>query len=156
MVLLQNRKVRQIGSNLVLTCSSRPYYENEYLHLMFLRINNDVIGSGKWPNHASCLTLLLNVSWRDQTVRASDDRLIFSSITRCYDKRVTVFAVAIVVGDSVKYQTFVYGSFVWEIHMRYNNKYLVIFDTSRFSITFLSFAKSGKPISTVFLPFLDQ
>ena len=67
---------------------------------------------------------------------ASDKRLIFSTITRCYDKRVTVFAVAIVAGDSVKYQLFVYGTFVWEIHVRYNNKYLVIFDLSRFSITF--------------------
>ena len=67
---------------------------------------------------------------------ASDEPLIFSTITRCYDKRVTVFAVAIVAGDSVKYQSFVYGTFVWEIHVRYNNKYLVIFDLSRFSITF--------------------
>ena len=30
---------------------------------------------------------------------ASDERLIFSTITRCHDKRVTVFAVAIVAGD---------------------------------------------------------
>ena len=30
---------------------------------------------------------------------ASDARLIFSTITRCYDKRVTVVAVAIVAGD---------------------------------------------------------
>ena len=29
-----------------------------------------------------------------------------------------------------------YGSFVWEIQVRYNKKYLVIFDLSRFSITF--------------------
>ena len=48
----------------------------------------------------------------------------------------TVFAVAIVAVNSVKYQSFIYGSFVWEIHMRYNNEYLVIFDLSRFSITF--------------------
>ena len=32
-----------------------------------------------------------------------------------------VFAVAIAAGDFVKYQSFVYGSFVWEIHVRYNN-----------------------------------
>ena len=53
-VLLQNRKFRKIGSNLVSTCSSRPNEENEYLQLMFLAINNEVIGSGKWPNHVSC------------------------------------------------------------------------------------------------------
>ena len=49
-----NRKFRQIGSNLVSTCSSRPNEENEYLQLMFLTINNEVIGSEKWPNHVSC------------------------------------------------------------------------------------------------------
>ena len=53
-VLLQNRKFRKIGSNLVSTCSSRPNEENEYLQLMFLTINNEVIGSGKWPDHVSC------------------------------------------------------------------------------------------------------
>ena len=53
-VLLQNRKFRKIGSNLFSTYSSRPNEENEYLQLMFLTINNEVIGSGKWPNHVSC------------------------------------------------------------------------------------------------------
>ena len=57
----------------------------------------------------------------NKTLRASDKRLIFFTITRCYGKRVTVFCVPIAAGDSVKYQSFVYGSFVWEIHMRYNN-----------------------------------
>ena len=52
--------------------------------------------------------------------RASDERLIFYNITRCYGKRVTVFTVAIAAGDIIKYQWFVYGSFVWEIHVRYN------------------------------------
>ena len=52
---------------------------------------------------------------------ASDERLIFYNITRCYGKRVTVFAVAIAAGDIIKYQSFVYGSFVWGIHVRYNN-----------------------------------
>ena len=52
---------------------------------------------------------------------ASDVRLIFYNITRCYGKRVTVFAVAIATGDFIKYQSFVYGSFVWGIHVRYNN-----------------------------------
>ena len=33
----------------------------------------------------------------------------------------TVFAVAIAAGDIIKYQSFVYGSFVWEINVRYNN-----------------------------------
>ena len=31
-----------------------------------------------------------------------------------------VFAAAIAAGDIIKYQSFVYGSFVWEIHVRYN------------------------------------
>ena len=34
----------------------------------------------------------------------------------------TIFAIAIAAGDIIKYQSFVYGSFVWEIHVRYNNK----------------------------------
>ena len=50
----------------------------------------------------------------------SDERLIFCNITRCYGIRVTVFAVAIAAGDIIKYQLFVYESFVWEIHVRYN------------------------------------
>ena len=60
---------------------------------------------------------------------ASNGRLIFYNITRCYGKRVTVFSVAIAAGDIIKYQSFVYGSFVWGIHVRYNNTYysLMIF-----------------------------
>ena len=34
-----------------------------------------------------------------------------------------VFAAAVATGDIIKYQSFVYGSFVWEIHVRYN-KYI--------------------------------
>ena len=33
-----------------------------------------------------------------------------------------VFAVAAAMGDIIKFQSFVYGSFVWGIHMRYNKK----------------------------------
>ena len=32
-----------------------------------------------------------------------------------------VFAVAVAAGDIIKYQSFVYGSFVLGIHVRYNN-----------------------------------
>ena len=32
------------------------------------------------------------------------------------------FAVAVATGDIIKYQSFVYGSFVWGIHVRYNNR----------------------------------
>ena len=32
-----------------------------------------------------------------------------------------VFAVAVAPDDIIKYQSFVYGSFAWEIHVRYNN-----------------------------------
>ena len=35
---------------------------------------------------------------------ASDERLIFYNIIRCYGKRVTVFGVAIAAGDIIKYQ----------------------------------------------------
>ena len=51
---------------------------------------------------------------------ASDERLIFYNITHCYGKPMTVFAIAIAAGDIINYQLFVYGSFVWEIHVRYN------------------------------------
>ena len=47
--------------------------------------------------------------------------LIFYNITRCYGKHVAVFAVAVAADDIIKYQLFVYGSFVWGIHVRYNN-----------------------------------
>ena len=47
--------------------------------------------------------------------------LIFYNITRCYGKHVAVFAVAVAAGDIIKYQSYVYGSFVWGIHVRYNN-----------------------------------
>ena len=33
-----------------------------------------------------------------------------------------LFAAARAAGDSLNYQSFVYGSFVWGIHVRYNNK----------------------------------
>ena len=147
MVLLQNRKFHQIGSNLVSTCSSRPNYENEYLQLMFLTINKEVIGSGKWPHHASCWTSP-DVNEPDAHRRcASDERLIFSTITHCYDKRVTVFAVAIVVGD----MEVLYGKFTWDIIINIGNlRFITILDN------FLSFTKSGRPISTLFLPFLGQ
>ena len=51
---------------------------------------------------------------------ASDKRLTFYNITRCYGKLVTVFPVAIAAGDLIKYQSFVYGNFVWGIHVRFN------------------------------------
>ena len=47
--------------------------------------------------------------------------LYLYNITRCYGKHVATFAVAVAAGDIIKYQSFVYGSFVWEIHVRYNN-----------------------------------
>ena len=47
--------------------------------------------------------------------------LIFYNITRCYGKHVAVFTVAVAAGDIIKYQSFIYGSFVWGIHVRYNN-----------------------------------
>ena len=47
--------------------------------------------------------------------------LIFYNITCCYGKHVALFAVVVATGDIIKYQSFVYGSFVWEIHVRYDN-----------------------------------
>ena len=46
--------------------------------------------------------------------------MIFYNITRCYGKHVAVFAVAVAAGAIIKYQSFVYGSFVWGMHVRYN------------------------------------
>ena len=91
---------------------------------MFLTINSEVIWSLKSQNHASCPPLLLNVSWRERTVRASALRVMWPPwyfITRCYGKQVEVFGVAVATGDIIKYQSFLYGSFVWGIHVRYNN-----------------------------------
>ena len=61
---------------------------------------------------------------------ASDERLIFYNITRCYGKRVIVFAVAITAGDIIKNLSFVYGGFVWGIHVRYNNKKILHYYSS--------------------------
>ena len=64
-----------------------------------IKFKLNVIGSGKWPNHASCRTSPdVNEPYAHPRC-APVERLIFSTITRCYDKRVTVFAVAIVAGD---------------------------------------------------------
>ena len=47
--------------------------------------------------------------------------LKFYNITRCYGKHVAVLAFAVAMGDIIKYQSFVYGSFVWGIHVRFND-----------------------------------
>ena len=44
-----------------------------------------------------------------------------NTMIHCYRKRVTVYVAAIAVGDSINYQSFVYGSFKWTIHVKYNN-----------------------------------
>ena len=46
---------------------------------------------------------------------------IFYNISGCYGKHVAAFAFTVATGDIIKYQSFVYGSFVWGIHVRYNN-----------------------------------
>ena len=50
---------------------------------------------------------------------ASYDQLICYTITRCCGKREAVFAIAIAAGDSINYQSIVYGRFVWENRVRY-------------------------------------
>ena len=77
----------------------------------------------------SCLMSAIAVecllTWTNRTrigVAHHVTALIFYNITRCYGKHVAVFAVAVAAGDIIKYQSFVYGSFVWGIHVRYNNK----------------------------------
>ena len=52
--------------------------------------------------------------------------LIFYNITPCYGKHVAVFNVAVATGDILKYQSFVYGSFEWEIRVRHNDKNLLV------------------------------
>ena len=67
--------------------------------------------------------------------------VIFYTIKHCYGKRPKVFAAAIATFDSIKYQKLAYGSFVWEIHLRFNNIYYVTFPLITFgfqhSILFL-------------------
>ena len=136
---MQNRKFRLICSTVVSTCSTRLNLENEYPHFMFLTINNEVIWSLKSPNHASCPPLLLNVSGHERTNRTRISvahhvtDLIFYNITRCYGKHVAVLAVAVATGDIIKYQSFVYGSFVWGIHVRHNNVIYIYCKTLMFS-----------------------
>ena len=60
-----------IRLTLVSTCFHCPKLENEYPPFMFLTTNNEVTGIWKSPNHASSPPLLLNVSWRKQTIRGS-------------------------------------------------------------------------------------
>ena len=63
--------------------------------------------------------------------------LIFYNITRCYGKHVAVLAVAVATGDIIKYQSFVYGSFVWGIHVRYNNQFYILLSPYLCFISFL-------------------
>ena len=49
----------------------------------------------------------------------------------------TVFAVAIAVGASLKYQSIVYGNFVWEIHVRYNN---IVISTLRYMLALIIYS----------------
>ena len=85
---------------------------------MFLTINNEVIWNLKSPNHAPFSAIACGVVHHETA-------LIFYNITRRYGKHVAGFAVAVATGDIIKYQFFVYGSFVLGIHVRYNN---VIYD----------------------------
>ena len=94
---------------------------------MFLTINSEVIWSLKSPKSwvMSAIAVERLLTWTNRTcigVAHHVAALIFYNITRCYGKQVAVFAVAVATGDIIKYQSFVYGSFVWGIHMRYNNK----------------------------------
>ena len=50
-----------------------------------------------------------------------DERLIFYNITRYYSDGECCHVFAIAAGDIIEYQSLVYGSFVWGIHVRYNN-----------------------------------
>ena len=64
------------------------------------------------------------LTWTNRTrigVAHQVNALLFCNITRCYGTHVAAFAVAVATGDIIKYQSFVYGSFVCEIHVRYNN-----------------------------------
>ena len=108
---------------------------------MFLTINKEVIWSLKSPNHVSMSAIAVErlLTWTNRTrigVAHHVTALIFYNITRCYDKHVAVFAAAVATVDIIKYQSFVYGSFVWEIHVRYNkNNYQNLSETTE---TYLS------------------
>ena len=72
---------------------------------------------------------------------------LISYITRCYGKHVAIFTFAVATGDIIKYQWFVYGSFVWEIHVRYtciiNEKLSVMDSIYRLSSTWQEKLSSG-------------
>ena len=70
----------------------------------------------------SCL--MLNVSWRERTVRASALRI--RRTTDIFDYHPLLWQTSYSIRR--RYSSGWYGSFVWEIHVKYNNKYLVIFD----------------------------
>ena len=53
-----------------------------------------------------------------------------------------MFAIAIEAGDSVKYPSFVYGSFVWEIHVRYIKVKLSIYNFDVFPYVFYSVSRT--------------
>ena len=112
------------------TCDSRKYHPEEYDYqprhshkewsYLELKVTKSCLMSAiaaerllTWTNRRRILVA--------HHVTRHTERLIISTITRCYGKWVTLFATAIAVGDSLKYHSFVYGSFVWGIHVRYNN-----------------------------------
>ena len=53
----------------------------------------------------------------------------------------TALDVDIAAGNSIKYQTFVYGSFVWEIHVRHNI-FRIILTITQFTLFMLYLALS--------------
>ena len=74
----------------------------------------------------SCLmsALLLNISWREWSIhswvlhtRGTTDILDYHQLLW----QTSNVCSAIAVDDSLKYQSLIYGIFVWEIHKRYNN-----------------------------------
>ena len=65
-----------------------------------------------------------------------------------------LFAVAI--GDSINYQYFVYGSFVWEIHVRYDNYKLDNIIHPNYRIQVNDKHAHGKSINNMYMYLLDS
>ena len=122
---MQNRKFRLICLNLVSTCSSHrvptlcTYGHKQQNYLMFKVAKSCVMSAIAVERLLKC-TNSMRISFAHDVTA-----LIFYNITRCYGKHVAAFAVTVATGDIIKYQLFVYGNFVWGIHVRYSNKNII-------------------------------
>ena len=94
----------------------------------------------------------MNEPYAHQRCATCDRPDIKYNITRCYGKHVAVFAVAVATGDIIKYQSFVYGSFVWKIQVRYNNFKYIVFQRPQKALLWSKGLKGATLIGMNMLP----